>query len=84
MELQKKFAILRLCVGLGLCCVKLHYRIAQGRLFIGYHKVARETVSRFVPIVQCHTTLTQFPAELVRLSEDGNKNAHVYACVHLT
>ena len=53
------------------------------RLFIGYHKVALENVSRFVPIVQCYTTLTQFTAELVRLSEDGNKNAYVYAaCVH--
>ena len=86
MELQKKSAILRFCVGLGLCCVKLHHGIASGRLFIGYHKVARETVSRFAQlnnlIVQCHTTLTQFPAELVRLTEDGNKNAYVYACVH--
>lgn len=35
-------------------------------------------------IVQCHTTLTQFPAELVRLCENGNKNAYVYACVHLS
>ena len=56
-------------------------------LFIGYHKVARETQDLLILnnlIVQCHTTLTQFPAELVRLCEDGNKNAYVYACVHLS
>ena len=33
MELQQKSAILRFCVGLGLCCVKLHHGIAFGTSF---------------------------------------------------
>lgn len=89
MVLQKKFAILRFCAGLGLCCVKLDYGIASGTSFYWLSQgcprnIFQDLFSLNNPIVQCHTKLTQFPAELVRLSEAGNKNVHVYACVHLT
>ena len=56
-ELQQKSAILRFCVGLGLCCVKLHHGIAFGTSLIGYHKVALETVSRFAHFEQSHRAM---------------------------
>lgn len=88
MELQKKSAILRFYVGLGLCCVKLHHGMCFRDVFLLaiirlLGKLFQDLLGLNNSIAQCHTKLTQFPAERVRLSEDGNKNAYVYACGHL-
>ena len=89
MELQKEIGHFEVLRGTGslLCqialwdCFRDVFLLAITRL---PEKLFQDLLSLNNVIVQCHTTLTQFPAELVRLSEDGNKNAYVYACVHLS